>query len=136
VTDSLTGVLLSGFWEQVESGFYVESCPVRLTDFMPCHDAERSKSFAKERNHYRERHCPPSEEKLRCLIPPPPAYQIPVRWPVSLQKVSFELCLWFVGVLPNGFNLGIASYFVCDMVERIPAAEGSIFCWILSDMVQ
>jgi hypothetical protein len=72
VTDSLTGVLLSGFWEQVESGFYVESCPVRLTDFMPCHDAERSKSFAKERNHYRERHCPPSEEKLRCLIPPPP----------------------------------------------------------------
>lgn len=58
---------------------------------MPCHDPKRAKLFSKERNYYRERHCPSFEEKLRCLIPPPSDYQIPVRWPESLQKVSIPL---------------------------------------------
>jgi hypothetical protein len=62
-------------------------CALRYTDHMPCHDAKRAKSFAKERNHYRERHCPPREEKLRCLIPPPIDYRIPIPWPKSLHKV-------------------------------------------------
>ena len=95
-TDSFADVLLSDFWEQVEDGFFVESCPVRLTDFMPCHDPKRAKSFAKERNHYRERHCPPAEEKLKCLIPPPVGYQIPLKWPETLDKVSsnFVLVHW------------------------------------------
>lgn len=127
----------SGFWKQVESGLLVEFCPPRLADFMPCHDSKRSKAFTKERSVYRERHCPPPEEKLKCLIPSPPGYQIPVRWPESLQKVSIELYLRCVGVLLHGVDLGIlASYFIRDMVERIPAAEGSIFCWTMSDMVQ
>jgi hypothetical protein len=81
----------SGFWEQVENGMLIESCPIRLADIMPCHDPKRAKLFSKERNYYRERHCPSFEEKLRCLIPPPSDYQIPVRWPESLQKVSFPL---------------------------------------------
>lgn len=80
----------NGFWDQVEHGLLVESCPVRLADIMPCHDPKRARSFSKERNHYRERHCPPFEEKLRCLIPPPPDYQIPVRWPESLRKIWFN----------------------------------------------
>ncbi|KAG0621941.1 hypothetical protein M758_3G060100 [Ceratodon purpureus] len=80
----------SGFWGQVETGLLVESCPIRLADIMPCHDPKRARSFTKERNNYRERHCPPLEEKLRCLIPPPPDYQIPVRWPDSLQKIWFN----------------------------------------------
>lgn len=90
VIDSLVDVLLSAFWQQVETGLLLESCPVRLADIMPCHDPKRAKAFTKERNVYRERHCPPLEEKLRCLIPPPPDYRIPVRWPASLQRVSFK----------------------------------------------
>ncbi|XP_024362860.1 probable pectin methyltransferase QUA3 [Physcomitrium patens] len=80
----------SGFWQQVETGLLVESCPVRLADIMPCHDPKRARAFTKERNHYRERHCPPAEERLRCLIPPPPDYQIPVRWPESLHRIWFN----------------------------------------------
>jgi hypothetical protein len=75
------------FWEEVEKGLTVVGCALRYTDHMPCHDAKRAKSFAKERNHYRERHCPPPEEKLRCLIPPPIDYRIPIPWPKSLHKV-------------------------------------------------
>lgn len=87
----------SDFWEQVEGGLLVEACPIRLADFMPCHDPKRAKLYSKERNFYRERHCPPVEEKLRCLIPPLPDYQIPVRWPQSLQKVCVSFPHSFYG---------------------------------------
>ncbi|KAH8942714.1 hypothetical protein BDL97_13G008000 [Sphagnum fallax] len=78
------------FWEEVEKGLTVVGCALHYTDHMPCHDAKRAKSFAKERNHYRERHCPPREEKLRCLIPPPIDYRIPIPWPKSLHKIYFN----------------------------------------------
>ena len=32
---------------------------------------------------YRERHCPGKEELVRCLIPAPPKYKSPFKWPQS-----------------------------------------------------
>lgn len=36
--------------------------------------------------HY-EHHCPPSERRFNCLVPPPVGYKIPLRWPVSRDEV-------------------------------------------------
>ncbi|KAK6161290.1 hypothetical protein DH2020_004671 [Rehmannia glutinosa] len=36
--------------------------------------------------HY-ERHCPLPERRFNCLIPPPPGYKIPVKWPKSRDEV-------------------------------------------------
>lgn len=89
----------------------IESCPIRLADIMPCHDPKRAKLFPKERNYYRERHCPSFEEKLRCLIPPPEYYQIPIRWSESLQKVSFPLlCFVFHSQVVFSFCSQVSSH--------------------------
>ncbi|RVW92276.1 putative methyltransferase PMT7 [Vitis vinifera] len=34
-----------------------------------------------------ERHCPPLEKRLFCLVPPPQDYKIPIRWPSSRDYV-------------------------------------------------
>ncbi|KAG6394893.1 hypothetical protein SASPL_145484 [Salvia splendens] len=36
--------------------------------------------------HY-ERHCPLPERRFNCLIPPPPGYKIPIKWPSSRDEV-------------------------------------------------
>lgn len=36
--------------------------------------------------HY-ERHCPPNHLRLNCLIPPPPNYKVPIRWPKSRDEI-------------------------------------------------
>ncbi|KAG2269714.1 hypothetical protein Bca52824_064269 [Brassica carinata] len=36
--------------------------------------------------HY-ERHCPPPERRFNCLIPPPPGYKVPIKWPKSRDEV-------------------------------------------------
>lgn len=38
---------------------------------------------------YRERHCYPPEEKLRCLIPAPKGYATPFPWPKSRDYVPY-----------------------------------------------
>eukprot|EP01018_Ginkgo_biloba_P004210 Gb_13465 [translate_table: standard] len=71
----------------VESGQPLEACPLESVDHIPCEDPRRSSQFSRERNYYRERHCPPPSENLLCLIPPPVNYKIPVPWPDSLYKI-------------------------------------------------
>ncbi|KAL0414299.1 UNVERIFIED_CONTAM: putative methyltransferase PMT3 [Sesamum radiatum] len=36
--------------------------------------------------HY-ERHCPLPEKRFNCLIPPPPGYKVPIKWPKSRDEV-------------------------------------------------
>ena len=71
----------------VEMGQILEVCPQEFVDYMPCEDPKRARLLSRERNFYRERHCPTLAEKLLCLIPPPRDYKSPVAWPESLHKV-------------------------------------------------
>lgn len=76
------------FLRVVESGeAAVEACPLESVDYSPCEDPRRSSHFSRERNVYRERHCPPPDQNLLCLIPPPLDYKIPLPWPESLHKI-------------------------------------------------
>ncbi|MCO5561936.1 hypothetical protein L7F22_015562 [Adiantum nelumboides] len=74
------------FFTAMEAGHPLEHCPQELQDHMPCEDPKRARLFSKERNYYRERHCPPPTEKLLCLISSPKEYKSPVSWPESLHK--------------------------------------------------
>lgn len=78
------------FLSAVESGPPLEPCPQELEDHMPCEDPKRARYFSKERNLYRERHCPSPSEKLLCLIAPPKDYKTPVPWPESLHKIWYS----------------------------------------------
>ncbi|KAI3777547.1 hypothetical protein L1987_47347 [Smallanthus sonchifolius] len=48
-----------------------QPCDDRFVDYTPCHDQMRAMTFPRENMNYRERHCPPENEKLHCLIPAP-----------------------------------------------------------------
>ncbi|KAL5747438.1 hypothetical protein ACOSP7_024441 [Xanthoceras sorbifolium] len=64
-------------------------CEDRFIDYTPCQDQMRAMTFPRENMNYRERHCPPQEEKLRCLIPAPKGYATPFRWPKSRDYVPY-----------------------------------------------
>nr|DAD31238.1 TPA_asm: hypothetical protein HUJ06_010089 [Nelumbo nucifera] len=64
-------------------------CDARYTDYTPCQDQMRAMTFPRENMNYRERHCPPEEEKLHCLIPAPKGYVTPFPWPKSRDYVPY-----------------------------------------------
>lgn len=64
-------------------------CDDRYVDYTPCHDQMRAMTFPRENMNYRERHCPPENEKLYCLIPAPKGYVTPFPWPKSRDFVPF-----------------------------------------------
>ncbi|KAI9111821.1 hypothetical protein K1719_017511 [Acacia pycnantha] len=64
-------------------------CSDHYTDYTPCQDQKRAMTFPRENMNYRERHCPPEEEKLRCLIPAPKGYVTPFPWPKSRDYVPY-----------------------------------------------
>ncbi|KAI0500317.1 hypothetical protein KFK09_018529 [Dendrobium nobile] len=66
-----------------------EPCDATLTDYTPCQDQNRAMTFPRENMAYRERHCPPNKEKLRCLIPAPKGYMTPFPWPKSRDYVPY-----------------------------------------------
>ncbi|XP_009595709.1 probable methyltransferase PMT2 [Nicotiana tomentosiformis] len=66
-----------------------EPCGEQYVDYTPCHDQMRAMTFPRENMNYRERHCPPEEEKLHCLIPAPKGYVTPFQWPKSRDYVPF-----------------------------------------------
>ncbi|XAR50060.1 hypothetical protein NMG60_11004285 [Bertholletia excelsa] len=66
-----------------------EQCDGRYVDYTPCHDQMRAMTFPRENMNYRERHCPPEEEKLHCLIPAPKGYVTPFPWPKSRDFVPY-----------------------------------------------
>ncbi|RZC82735.1 hypothetical protein C5167_045520 [Papaver somniferum] len=66
-------------------------CPLIYNEYIPCHDSSYIKGLlpnldTSRREEY-ERHCPPSEKRLFCLVPPPVDYKIPIRWPTSRDYV-------------------------------------------------
>ncbi|CAN4100420.1 unnamed protein product [Withania somnifera] len=67
----------------------IEPCGEQYVDYTPCHDQMRAMTFPRENMNYRERHCPPDEEKLHCLIPAPKGYVTPFSWPKSRDYVPF-----------------------------------------------
>lgn len=66
-----------------------EPCDGRYTDYTPCQDQGRAMTFPRDNMIYRERHCPPQEKKLRCLIPAPKGYVTPYPWPKSREYVPY-----------------------------------------------
>ncbi|XP_062109338.1 probable methyltransferase PMT3 [Humulus lupulus] len=66
-------------------------CDGRHSELIPCLDRNliyqmRLKLDLSLMEHY-ERHCPPPERRFNCLIPPPPGYKIPIKWPKSRDQV-------------------------------------------------
>jgi len=64
-------------------------CDDHYIDYTPCQDQMRAMTFPRENMNYRERHCPPEEEKLHCLIPAPKGYVTPFPWPKSRDYVPY-----------------------------------------------
>lgn len=58
-------------------------CDMSYSEYTPCQDQQRGRRFDRNMLKYRERHCPNKEELLRCLIPAPPNYKTPFKWPQS-----------------------------------------------------
>ncbi|CAN6374510.1 unnamed protein product [Urochloa humidicola] len=59
-------------------------------DYIPCLDNEAAIRKLKTDKHYehRERHCPTSPPT--CLVPSPPAYRDPIRWPHSRDRIWYH----------------------------------------------
>jgi Putative S-adenosyl-L-methionine-dependent methyltransferase len=66
-----------------------EPCADNFTDYTPCQDQRRAMTFPRGNMVYRERHCPPDEEKIYCLIPAPKGYVAPFRWPKSRDYAAY-----------------------------------------------
>lgn len=66
-----------------------KQCHPRYTDYTPCQDQKRAMTFPRENMIYRERHCYPEGEKLRCLVPAPKGYVTPFPWPKSRDYVPY-----------------------------------------------
>lgn len=69
----------------------VDICPLRFNEYIPCHDVSYIATLMSHldvsRKQELERHCPPLENRLFCLVPPPKDYKIPIRWPLSRDYV-------------------------------------------------
>ncbi|CAK9135823.1 unnamed protein product [Ilex paraguariensis] len=59
-------------------------------DYIPCLDNFKAIKELKARKHmeHRERHCP--KPSLRCLVPLPTGYRIPVLWPKSRDMIWYD----------------------------------------------
>ncbi|GMH16853.1 hypothetical protein Nepgr_018694 [Nepenthes gracilis] len=64
-------------------------CDDKYIDYTPCQDQSRAMTFPRENMIYRERHCPPEEDKLHCLVPAPKGYVTPFLWPKSRDYVPY-----------------------------------------------
>lgn len=91
-----------------------EPCHPRYTDYTPCQDQRRAMMFPRENMNYRERHCPPEEEKLKCLIPAPKGYVTPFSWPKSRDYVPYA-------------NAPYKSLTVEKAIQNWIQYEGSVF---------
>ncbi|KAI3960125.1 hypothetical protein MKW98_016849 [Papaver atlanticum] len=82
------------FGQEDENDMTPKSFPVcddRHSEIIPCLDRNliyqsRLKLDLSLMEHY-ERHCPLPERRFNCLIPPPPGYKVPIKWPRSRDEV-------------------------------------------------
>ncbi|KAH8515305.1 hypothetical protein H0E87_003957 [Populus deltoides] len=85
------------FGEDLQDGVMLKSIPVcddGQSELIPCLDRNliyqtRLKLDLSLMEHY-ERHCPAPERHFNCLIPPPPGYKVPIKWPKSRDVVWKE----------------------------------------------
>ncbi|KAM3379920.1 putative methyltransferase PMT17 [Capsicum galapagoense] len=120
-------------------------CALSYSEYTPCQEPQRGRKFDRNMLKYRERHCPNKEELLRCLIPAPPNYKIPFKWPQSRdyawfaniphKELSIEKAVqnWvqvegdrlrFPGggtMFPHG-----ADAYIDDISELVPLTSGTI----------
>ncbi|KAJ6967961.1 hypothetical protein NC653_036024 [Populus alba x Populus x berolinensis] len=72
-----------------ESGMNV--CPLKFNEYLPCHDVSYVKTLLPaldlSRREELERHCPPLEKRLFCLVPLLEDYKLPIKWPTSRDYV-------------------------------------------------
>ncbi|CAN1153634.1 Probable methyltransferase PMT9 [Linum perenne] len=66
-------------------------CDMKYSELIPCLDRELIYQLKLKLNlslmeHY-ERHCPPPQRRLNCLVPPPSGYKVPIKWPESRDEV-------------------------------------------------
>ncbi|KAI3981135.1 hypothetical protein MKX01_032275 [Papaver californicum] len=79
-----------GISETSSSSQKIPVCEMSYSEYTPCQHAPRSRKFDRAMLKYRERHCPTKEELLLCLIPPPPKYKNPFKWPQSRDYAWFD----------------------------------------------
>ncbi|KAI4313120.1 hypothetical protein L6164_026127 [Bauhinia variegata] len=120
-------------------------CDMSYSEYTPYQDPVRGRKFDRGMLKYRERHCPTKEELLFCLIPAPPKYKTPFKWPQSRdfawydniphKELSIEKAVqnWihvegerfrFSGggtMFPRG-----ADSYIDDISELIPLTSGNI----------
>ncbi|MQM00159.1 hypothetical protein Taro_032892 [Colocasia esculenta] len=66
------------------------ACGMEHSEYTPCQDPRRGRKFDRKRLVYRERHCPEKDELLQCLIPAPPKYKNPFKWPQSRDYAWYD----------------------------------------------
>jgi hypothetical protein len=79
-----------GFNESSLAPEKISACRLKYSEYTPCHDPRRARKFPKAMMQYRERHCPKKEDLFRCLIPAPPNYKNPFKWPQSRDYVWYD----------------------------------------------
>ncbi|XP_020239535.1 probable methyltransferase PMT18 [Cajanus cajan] len=120
-------------------------CEMTFSEYTPCQDPVRGRRFDRNMLKYRERHCPSKEEQLYCLIPAPPKYKTPFKWPqcrdyawydnIPHKELSIEKAVqnWIQVEgdrfrFPGGgtmFPRGADAY-IDDINELIPLTNGNI----------
>ncbi|CAH9117001.1 unnamed protein product [Cuscuta europaea] len=123
----------------------IPPCNMSYSEYTPCQHPPRGRLFPREMLKYRERHCPTKDELLGCLIPAPPNYKKPFKWPQSRdyawfaniphKELSVEKAVQnWVQVegdrlrFPGGgtmFPRGADAY-IDDISELIPLTSGAI----------
>ncbi|XP_059645092.1 probable methyltransferase PMT18 [Cornus florida] len=121
------------------------ACDLSYSEYTPCQDPVRSRKFERKMLKYRERHCPNKKDLLRCLIPAPPHYKTPFKWPQSRDYA------WYVNIphkelsvekavqnwiqvegdrfrFPGGGTMFAdgADAYIDDIAKLIPLNDGSI----------
>ncbi|AES95571.1 methyltransferase PMT16, putative [Medicago truncatula] len=70
--------------------FSFPECSNDYQDYTPCTDPKRWRKYGTYRLTLLERHCPPIFERKECLVPPPPGYKPPIRWPKSRDECWYR----------------------------------------------
>ncbi|KAM7269192.1 hypothetical protein ACFE04_024689 [Oxalis oulophora] len=129
--------------ESVQTNF--PGCDMKYYEYTPCQHPARGRKFDRDMLKYRERHCPEKEELLNCLIPAPPKYKTPFKWPQSRdfawydniphKELSIEKAIqnWIQVEgdkfrFPGGgtmFPRGADAY-IDDINQLIPLTDGTI----------
>ncbi|KAF0934278.1 hypothetical protein E2562_024468 [Oryza meyeriana var. granulata] len=76
--------------DKTKAAVVFPECPADYQDYTPCTDPKRWRKYGNYRLSFMERHCPPPAERKECLVPPPPGYKAPIRWPKSKDQCWYR----------------------------------------------